>query len=256
MTPLFIAAFEGRLEIVRSLVESGANKDQCTTDIGATPLYIAAQEGHLEVVRFLVESGANKDQCTTDIGATPLYVAARNGHFEIVGFLVESGANKDQGTTDIGATPLNVAAAKGHLEVVRFLVESGAQNGNLEVAISGGVGCQQKTKAPQMMEWLFFFAAQKWQLSTWSCRFLGSAQNRTKLFGRKKSWRPMVFALFDTAFSHGGSEWSFKSVHCVQRIAVPIWDQTTLMLSYFILTLIFSIHKWYVRAHTETESKK
>ena len=35
-------------------------KDQGTTDNGATPLFIAAEQGHLEVVRFLVESGAKK----------------------------------------------------------------------------------------------------------------------------------------------------------------------------------------------------
>ena len=35
-------------------------KDQGATDDGITPLFIAADEGPLEVVRFLVESGANK----------------------------------------------------------------------------------------------------------------------------------------------------------------------------------------------------
>ena len=48
---------------------------------GATPLFVAAEEGHIEVVRFLVESGANKDQGTTD-EATPLNVAAWKGHVE------------------------------------------------------------------------------------------------------------------------------------------------------------------------------
>ena len=126
-TPLYIAAQNGHLEVVRFLVESGANKDQGTADDGATPLYIAAQNGHLEVVRFLLESGANKDQGTADDGATPLYIAAQNGHLEVVRFLVQSGANKDQCTTDNGVTPLFIADVNGHLEVVRCLVESGAQ---------------------------------------------------------------------------------------------------------------------------------
>ena len=121
MAPLYIAAQEGQLEVVRFLLGSGANKDQGTTDDGATPLYIAAQEGHLEVVRFLVESGANKDQGRTDNGATPLFVAAQIGHLEVVRFLVESGANKDQGRTIDGATPLIIASQNGHGEVVRFI---------------------------------------------------------------------------------------------------------------------------------------
>ena len=62
MTPLCIAAQRGHLEVVRVLVESGANKDQGKTDDGATPLFVAAHEGHLEVVRFLVEAGAKGQQ--------------------------------------------------------------------------------------------------------------------------------------------------------------------------------------------------
>ena len=54
----------------------------------------AAHQGHLEVIRFLVESGANKDQGMTLFGVTPLLMAACQGHLEVVRFLVESGANK------------------------------------------------------------------------------------------------------------------------------------------------------------------
>ena len=64
------------------------------------PLFIAAEKGHLEVVRFLVESGANKDQASTDDGSTPLFIAAGKGHLEVVRFLVEFGAKEDQGKTD------------------------------------------------------------------------------------------------------------------------------------------------------------
>ena len=58
-------------------------KDQGTTDDGTAPLFIAAVEGHLEVVRFLVESGANKDQGKTDNGSTHVYIATQEGHFEV-----------------------------------------------------------------------------------------------------------------------------------------------------------------------------
>ena len=68
-------------------------------------IHIAAFQGHLEVVRFLVEPGANKNQGRRDDGAAPLHVAAHRDRLEIVRFLVESGANKDEGT-DNGSTPL------------------------------------------------------------------------------------------------------------------------------------------------------
>ena len=54
------------------------------------PTKTKAREVMQRVVGFLVESGANKDQCKTDTGATPLFIAAQNGHFEVVRFLVES----------------------------------------------------------------------------------------------------------------------------------------------------------------------
>ena len=64
----------GHLDVVRHLVEVGADKDQAENS-GETPLFIAAQNGQLEVVRHLVAVGADKDQALNS-GATPLYIAA------------------------------------------------------------------------------------------------------------------------------------------------------------------------------------
>ena len=50
----------GHLDVVRHLVEVGADKDLALNN-GATPLFIAAENGHLDVVRHLVEVGADKD---------------------------------------------------------------------------------------------------------------------------------------------------------------------------------------------------
>ena len=40
-----------------------------------SPLFIAAHNGYLDVVRHLVEVGADKDKAM-DTGATPLFIAA------------------------------------------------------------------------------------------------------------------------------------------------------------------------------------
>ena len=58
-------------------------------------LRTAAENGHLDVVRHLVEVGADKDKAM-DTGATPLFIAAENGHLDVVLHLVEVGADKDQ----------------------------------------------------------------------------------------------------------------------------------------------------------------
>ena len=60
---------------------------------GATLLYMAAEHGHLEVVRALLEAGADLNQANTD-GDTPLCIAAQCGRKEVVRALLEAGAER------------------------------------------------------------------------------------------------------------------------------------------------------------------
>ena len=55
---------------------------------------LAAENGHLDVVRHLVEVGANKDQADNQ-GAAQLYIAAENGNLDGVHHLREVGADKN-----------------------------------------------------------------------------------------------------------------------------------------------------------------
>lgn len=57
----------------------------------ATPLLIASGSGHLDVVKLLVEAGAEVD-AMTDAGWTPLRAACAAGHAAVVKYLVERGA--------------------------------------------------------------------------------------------------------------------------------------------------------------------
>ncbi|KAJ9446419.1 Alpha-latrotoxin-Lh1a [Diplonema papillatum] len=82
-----------------------------------TPLYHAAAEGHLHIIRWLLAKGA----CLNHVdryGSTPLHAAAQNGHKEVVCHFIESGTMHLSKPDKSRRTPVHYAAANGHCEVV------------------------------------------------------------------------------------------------------------------------------------------
>ena len=123
---LHLAAVLGRHEVVRMLLERGADVN-ARNRWQETPLHDAAWQGHDEVVGVLLEKGADihaRDQWQE----TPLHDAAWQGHDEVVGVLLERGADihaRDQWQE----TPLHGAARNGREQVVGLLLGGGADIG-------------------------------------------------------------------------------------------------------------------------------
>ncbi|RLN87526.1 hypothetical protein BBJ28_00024585 [Nothophytophthora sp. Chile5] len=122
-TVLMWAACKDNVDMVRYLVDAGADKEAKDTH-GWTALMLAATYGHPDMVRCLVDAGADKEAKDTD-GQPALMLAARHGKLDVVRYLVDAGADKEAKDTD-GETALIYSARYDNVDVVRYLIDAGA----------------------------------------------------------------------------------------------------------------------------------
>lgn len=93
--------------------------------LGNTPLMYGCAGGHEEVVKVLLEAGANVEDHNEN-GHTPLMEAASAGHVSVAKILLDHGAGINTHSNEFKESALTLACYKGHLDMVRFLLEAGA----------------------------------------------------------------------------------------------------------------------------------
>jgi ankyrin repeat protein len=87
-TALYSASAKGHIGIVRCLLEAGADFKLTCAETDVSPLMIAAYHSRLEVVQELLEVGADPNIGSTD-GATAIFYAAQKGHLEVIRILLD-----------------------------------------------------------------------------------------------------------------------------------------------------------------------
>ena len=129
---VFGAAEEGDAAEVARLIASGADAGERATRGGETPLMRAAARGHEDVVRVLLDAGADACARRAD-GFTPLILAVFFGHEAVVRLLVERGADPSA-RTGLGTTAARWAEARGFASMAEVLREAEASRPRAVVA--------------------------------------------------------------------------------------------------------------------------
>jgi uncharacterized protein len=161
MTPLLYASRDGRLDIVRMLLDAGAEIDRRDAN-DITPLIATITNNHPDVARYLIERGADI-KAVDWYGRTPLWAAVEtrnmdvdNATFEnsidrapflpLIQMLLERGADPNARTKEVppvrndflrvtaslswvdftGQTPFITAALAGDVTVMKLLLKHGA----------------------------------------------------------------------------------------------------------------------------------
>lgn len=144
--PIHSAALNGKEQVVAYLLKKGKEQELDLANWGSDgqmrPIHLACMHGHTNVVKLLVEYGADYKQTintSEDKKINALHLAVGYGNTEIIDFLIQSGADLEI-KSEKGFTALHYALKRFQFEAVKLLCEKGAASDDiaLQFAIQTG----------------------------------------------------------------------------------------------------------------------
>lgn len=137
VSPLIIACFEGDIDIIKFLIESGADPNQTESEHHLTPVHVLCdaeyhgqslrQKDRADLIRLLVKHGAQVNHLDRSSMA-PIHKAVIHDRPECVEALME--ARADPNVAFMGDTPLSIAARHNRKRIVQILLSHRETNIN------------------------------------------------------------------------------------------------------------------------------
>jgi ankyrin repeat protein len=126
-TPLHRASQLGHTEIVRLLLQKGANIHELSERVSWRACLLAAKHGHSQVVKMLLDRGedVNVQLAYTKNKFTCLHFACQYGHVELARMLLVDYKARIDITSANGLRPIHTAANFGNAEIVSLLLDAG-----------------------------------------------------------------------------------------------------------------------------------
>ncbi len=121
---LFDACISGDFEKAKNAIGARVNINSTRIKKSFFPLFLACQYNHLEIVKLLLDNGAEIEAKIWD-RKTSLHLACEFGHLEIVKLLLDRGANIEAKNLN-GETPLHFACRYHKTEITKELLNKGA----------------------------------------------------------------------------------------------------------------------------------
>ena len=125
-TPLNLAVRKGQSEIVKLLLDAGADVNAKSETLKTTPLHSAIWNLDSEIAKFLIDKGADVN-AMDEYGMTCLHYAELN--IQNAELLIANGANVNAKRELNGNTPLDIAIEDAESEIADLLRKHGAKTG-------------------------------------------------------------------------------------------------------------------------------